>query len=90
MDRPWDDAFEGLLLSTLGELPPSTALEADTDLCGYGLDSIRIVRLMISLESTYSCVFPDEAMTFATFATPGDLWAVVDALRSDASSLGGG
>jgi acyl carrier protein len=70
----WDNQFEELLRQYLPFLSADEQLTADTPLREFGLDSLAMVELLASLESTYDVRFEDDALTLDTFETPGVLW----------------
>ncbi|MFE9422565.1 phosphopantetheine-binding protein [Kitasatospora sp. NPDC006697] len=74
----WDTGFEELLRRVL---PGTGPLAPDTDLMASGLDSLRIVELLVGLEDQYEIEIDDHVLTFETFATPGRLWSVVSDAR---------
>ncbi|GAA1965035.1 phosphopantetheine-binding protein [Kitasatospora viridis] len=74
----WDTGYEELLRRVLPELDGITP---DTDLLASGLDSLRIVELLVGLEDQYEVEIDDQVLTFETFATPGRLWSVVSDAR---------
>lgn len=76
----WDQNFEDLLRQRLAFLPADEELTADLPLGDYGLDSMGIVDLMVSLEDAYGVRFVDELLTLETFATPGVLWSALTGL----------
>ena len=74
--------FAQILRAHLPFLPADEPLAADTDLVDQGLDSLGIVDLLTALENQYEVAFVDDALTRATFATPGSLWTVLSGLRA--------
>lgn len=73
----WDGRFEALVKEYLpegvvdGDLPPDLALiEA-------GMDSMAMIGLSMGLEAEYGLTFPEDSVTFDTFATPRTLWLKV-------------
>ena len=75
----WDQSFERVLRSHLPQLPPEAPLEADLALSTLGLESIGMMRLLVSLEAAYGIVLPDEAVAPATFRTARTIWSAVSA-----------
>jgi acyl carrier protein len=57
-------------------------LADDTDLFGAGLTSHGSVELMLALEAEFGVVFPDEALTRATFSSIGSIVSVLSSLRT--------
>jgi acyl carrier protein len=78
----WDQPFEEMLRTKLPFLPPGEPLAQDTDLRDHGLDSMGIIELLASLESTYQVRFADDLLRLETFATPGVLWSSLATLRA--------
>jgi acyl carrier protein len=76
----WDAQFEDLLRVQLPFLAPDQALTEETDLRDFGLDSLGTVELLAGLESAYQVRFLDDALTMATFATPGVLWTTLSSM----------
>ncbi len=76
----WEPRFEDALRPCLAPEASDAVLEADTSLRDMGLDSLKTVELVVRIEDAFDVVFPDEALTFETFATPQALWAVVQGL----------
>lgn len=74
MGSPWDETFEALMMKVLdlgdGAQPPAP----DESLGDLGLQSLGMIRLLVSLEETYGVVFPEEALTPELFATARTLW----------------
>ena len=77
-----DPQFEALLRPSLVFLPAGAPLDAADNLSDYGLDSLGIVDLLASLESSYQVRFTDDALSMRTFATPGTLWEALTRLRA--------
>jgi acyl carrier protein len=82
----WDDPFADLIRSRLTHLPPGEPLDPDADLRALGLDSLSTIKLVTGLEDAYGFTFPDEALEWATFATPRALWHVVAQNRTSAAT----
>lgn len=81
MPAPWDEKFEQLLREALPLLPAGVGLRENTCLKDHGMDSMASIDLLLKLEEHYQVAFPDEALTSATFATPGALWSLLTGLR---------
>lgn len=79
----WDQKFEDLLRGFLPFLGADELLAQDTALRDLGLDSLGIVELLAALEHTYQVRFQDDALSQATFETPGVLWKVLSGLVED-------
>jgi acyl carrier protein len=73
----WDEQFETLLRSHLPFLDAAEELVADLNLREYGLDSLGVVDLLVSLEETYEVRLLDDDLRMDTFAAPSVLWATL-------------
>jgi acyl carrier protein len=73
----WDEEFETLLRKYLPFLAPDERLESDLNLREFGLDSLGVVDLLVSLESAYGVRLTDDLLSMDTFATPAVLWDVL-------------
>jgi acyl carrier protein len=82
----WDGQFEQCVRSFLPALSADDVLRSDADLQSLGLDSLAVVSLLLEIESLYDVTFPDELLTFETFATPTALWGTVQTLRPSVQS----
>ncbi len=78
----WDTQFEELLRSFLPYLSESEPLTENTPLRDLGLDSMAAVELLSAVEGLYGSRLDDEALTLATFETPGALWTALAAIRT--------
>lgn len=76
----WEPRFEDALRPCLAVEASDGVLEPSTSLRELGLDSLKTVELVVRIEDEFDVIFPDEALTFETFATPRALWAVVEGL----------
>lgn len=76
----WPERFEVVLRSHATLLDATNDVTPDLNLVEYGLDSLATVSLLLDLEDEFGVTIPDESLTATTFATPRDLWAVVDKL----------
>jgi acyl carrier protein len=79
----WNEQFEVLLRTQLPFLPDDEELRPELALREYGLDSLGVVDLLITLESEYCVRLTDDVLSMDTFATPGTLWAALAGLRDD-------
>ena len=79
----WDDRYVVLLREHLPALPEGTTLESDTDLAAAGLDSGRLINLVMALEAEYAVTFADENFTNDTFDTAGAVWKTLQELRGE-------
>lgn len=80
--HPWDDVFEKLLRDALGAVPslPPDRL-TDVPLAEVGLDSLRIVGLLVAIEQAYGITITEDAPLTEMFRTPRTLWEAVDRIR---------
>lgn len=78
----WNKQFEVLLRSHLPFLPDNEELRPELDLREFGLDSMGVVDLLVSLESQYCVRLTDDILSMDTFATPGVLWAALDEVQN--------
>ena len=82
----WDKQFELLLRNYLLFLPADEELLPDLDLRGFGLDSLGVVDLLVSLESAYGIRLTDDFLSMDTFTTPAVLWDALSGIQ-DATVL---
>lgn len=80
MNPPWDARFETLMRAALRLLKPDDPLPSGLRTADYGLDSLAMVELMLSIEETYEISIPDDMVRPQIFSTPDNLWEVVDSL----------
>jgi acyl carrier protein len=73
----WDEQFETLVRSHLPFLEADEELVGDLNLREFGLDSLGVVDLLVSLEETYGVRLLDEDLKMDTFAAPLVLWATL-------------
>jgi acyl carrier protein len=73
----WDERFEKLLRSHLPFLEEGEEVAGDLNLREFGLDSLGVVDLLVSLEETYDVHFLGEDLKMDTFAAPSVLWATL-------------
>jgi acyl carrier protein len=74
-DRPWPAPFEEILRQQLPTLRSDAEITPDLVLADAGLNSLRLVALLIGLEDTFDVVFPDELLAAHTFRTVDSLWS---------------
>jgi acyl carrier protein len=77
----WNEQFEVLLRTHLPFLPEDQELRPELELREFGLDSMGVVDLLVSIESEYCVRLTDDVLSMDTFATPGVLWATLDEIR---------
>lgn len=75
-----DEKFEAIVRRYLPLMGPDDALDAQTPLREYGLDSMATVELIAELESAYGIRFVDDLLSLESFATPGTIWTNVSQL----------
>lgn len=76
--------FEAVLRECLaGLIGPDEPLQESTDLTAFGIDSLTVVRLLVTLEETFGVTIPDEVITFEIFSSPGVLWNVLSGLMEE-------
>ncbi|MCP3012427.1 phosphopantetheine-binding protein [Nocardiopsis dassonvillei] len=77
--------FETVLRRCLDDrIAPETPLREDSDLTAFGMDSLTVVRLLVTIEDVFGVTIPDEELAFEIFASPGALWTVVSGLLEEA------
>ena len=81
----WNDRYEALLRSHLPFLPETEELRPDLELREFGLDSLGVVDLLVSLESEYDVRLTDDILSMETFATPSALWTALADTRESVS-----
>jgi diaminopimelate decarboxylase len=77
----WNEQFELLLRNYLFFLPADEELRPDLDLREFGLDSLGVVDLLVSLESAYDVRLPEDLLSMETFTTPAVLWDALSDIR---------
>jgi [acyl-carrier-protein] S-malonyltransferase len=82
--KMWDEQFETLLRSRLPFLDADEQLLGDLDLREFGLDSLGVVDLLVSLEETYDVRFVDDALSMESFSAPAVLWDTLSQLIGSA------
>jgi acyl carrier protein len=77
----WDEQFENLLRNYLPFLPADEELYPELQLREFGLDSLGVVDLLVSLECAYGTRLADDALSMDTFSTPEVLWGVLSGIQ---------
>jgi acyl carrier protein len=77
----WNKQFELLLRKYLFFLPADEEILPDLDLREFGLDSLGVVDLLVSLESAYDVRLPEDLLSMETFTTPAVLWEALSDIR---------
>jgi acyl carrier protein len=76
--------FEAVLRECLdGLVGPDAPLQEDSDLALLGIDSLTVVRLLVTLEEAFGVTIPDEVISFEIFSSPGALWNVISGLLEE-------
>lgn len=65
----------------LGETDTSSEITADADLRNVGINSLKLIGLILELESEFCVKFPDEMLTAETFRTLRDIETAVAYLQ---------
>jgi acyl carrier protein len=78
----WDEQFEVLLRNHLPFLPADEELLPRLDLKEFGLDSLGVIDLLVSLESAYGIRLTDDILSMDTFATPAVLWDALSMIQN--------
>jgi acyl carrier protein len=79
-----DAAFPDLLKPFL-KYAGTQPIRPESSLHELGLDSMRAIELLFTIEDTYGVSLPDELLTDSTFATAGSLWNTIESLRGRAA-----
>jgi acyl carrier protein len=77
-----DDQVVMVLRSHMADLPPEASVDTEDKLVDLGIDSLRLVELIIELEDAFDIVIPDEEMLASNFSTVGAVSALVARIRS--------
>jgi acyl carrier protein len=85
---PWDPEFEEVVRAALPLLKADEELCPDTDLQGSGLDSMGMMQVLARLKVTHGVEFPPGETPVSAFATPGVLWAMLQATRQNGDFSG--
>jgi acyl carrier protein len=75
-----DQLREGLF-TTLLPLPPERWPDDDANLFQLGLDSMRVMRLLVFIEQKLKVVLPDEEVTPESIGTVGALLRLIESHR---------
>lgn len=81
MTDSWPTEFDDLLRAALPFADPGP-IDPEANLFALGLDSLRVVSLVVGVESSFGIAFPDDLLTPDLFATGAALWAAADSLRA--------
>ncbi|AGL16377.1 pyridoxal-dependent decarboxylase [Actinoplanes sp. N902-109] len=64
-------------------IPSGVTLHENSDLTVFGIDSLTVVRLLVTIEDSFGVMIPDELIAFELFSSPGSLWRLISGLRED-------
>jgi acyl carrier protein len=81
----WDSRFDDILRKYLSFLEPGQPITEDLGLRDYGLDSLGVVDLLVSVELEFGVTLRDEELTAETFETPAALWSAIAAQLTPAN-----
>jgi acyl carrier protein len=76
------DKLSDVLRDHMPDAPAQGALDPEANLVDLGIDSLRLVELIISLEDSFDMLIPDEEMLAENFRTVGTIAALVDRLAA--------
>lgn len=77
-----NEKLQKVLHDHLPEADADKPLGLEDELVSLGIDSLRLVELIIGLEESLDIVIPDEEMTAKNFSTVGTVTALVDRLSA--------
>ncbi len=78
------DATDARVLKAIRRVlghPAALDVPMDTELKSLGLDSMRIIDLLLEVETEFGVTFTDDLLTPETFRTPSTLRAAVVSLQ---------
>ncbi|WP_250404478.1 acyl carrier protein [Streptomyces cellostaticus] len=73
----WDEKFDSVLRQILPELPAVTPEIWDRELRALGLNSVKMVELLLRLETAYGTTLFDDDLDHRHFSTPRTMWDFV-------------
>jgi len=76
------EKLSDVLRDHMPDAPEEGPLAPETNLVDLGIDSLRLVELIIALEDTFDVMIPDEEMLAENFRTVGTIGALVDRLTA--------
>ncbi|QMU78276.1 phosphopantetheine-binding protein [Streptacidiphilus sp. PB12-B1b] len=79
-----DEDILGVLRIHAADVPPAGSLGADDKLVDLGIDSLRLVELIIDLEQRFGIMIPDGEMLAENFSTVGSVSLLVSRIQSGA------
>lgn len=74
---PWPDAFTDTVRAHVPLLRGDSSLDPDAALADYGLNSLRMVSLLIALEDQFLITVPDELLIDSSFRNTRSLWSTI-------------
>lgn len=77
-----DRKLNDILLQHLPEAPANKSLSTEQSLVDLGIDSLRLVELIVNLEDSFGIVIPDEEMLAENFSTVGSVSNLVNRVLS--------
>jgi acyl carrier protein len=77
---------EGLLRQHLPNLAPGEALRPEDTLVQLGIDSMRLVELIVSIEAALGVTMPDDELLAENFDTVRSLRSLVDRVAASAQA----
>lgn len=81
---PWDEQFDGILRRHIPAIAPDDVIPPDAEMVAFGVDSIALLTLMLTLESEYGIRFPMDMLTEDLFRSPQSIWLAVESLSGHA------
>lgn len=60
-----------------------TPKQCDNDLSELGMDSIRFIQIIVSLEETFECEVPDSKLLIAEMNTVNKMYEVLTSIEPD-------
>jgi acyl carrier protein len=73
----WPNAFVDTLRAHVPLLRADTPLDPDVTLADYGLNSLKMVSLLIALEDQFLITVPDELLADNAFENARILWSTI-------------
>jgi acyl carrier protein len=77
-----DTKVQSVLRDHLPDMPTESPLHPDDKLMDLGIDSLRLVELILGLEESFQIVIPDEEMIADNFSTVGSVSVLVNRLTT--------
>ena len=83
-DTPVEARINAVVAEVLGKYGVAGPVTPEADLGRYGLTSIDMVELMLSVEAEFDATIPPAEITLANFRSVSSIAAMVSRLRPDA------